>query len=273
MELMIVIGIIAILSSILLPALSKAKAKAQGLCCFNNTKQLTMAWMIYADDHNGVLAYNLGAGGGSNNPPMSLNWVNNVLDWSTSGTTSSDNTNTVKLVETGIGPYASKDANIYRCPADRVLSDVQKAAGWSARVRSYSMNAMIGDAGSSSQAGVNKNNPDYVQFFKIFAIPRPSDIFVFVDEHPDSIDDGYFLNSQDNYKWRSLPASYHNGAGTFSFTDGHAELHRWRRQSTQPTADPYAAHLPITILPNDTQDFDWVMSAMSVERRSDSYHY
>src|SRR6476659_5802698 len=82
MELMIVIGIIAILSSILLPALSKAKAKAQGLACLNNTKQLTTAWMIYADDHNGVLAYNLGAGGGSNNPPMSLNWANNVLDWS-----------------------------------------------------------------------------------------------------------------------------------------------------------------------------------------------
>src|SRR5436190_758245 len=73
MELMIVIAIIAILSSILLPALSRAKSKAQAILCLNHTKQLTMAWMIYADDHNGLLAYNLGSG--STNIPMSLNWV------------------------------------------------------------------------------------------------------------------------------------------------------------------------------------------------------
>jgi prepilin-type N-terminal cleavage/methylation domain-containing protein len=272
-ELMTVVAIIAILSSILLPALSKAKAKAQGLTSLNNTKQLTVAWMIYADDHNGVLAYNLGATITSNNPPMELNWVNNVLDWSTTSPTSSDNTNSSKLVETGIGPYASKDPNIYRCPSDRALSDVQKGAGWSSRVRSYSMNAMIGDAGAYSQGGYNKNNPEYVQFFKYAAIPRPSDIFVFVEEHADSIDDGYFVNNADYLAWKNLPASHHDGAGTFSFTDGHGENHRWRRQSTQPLAEPYASRLPIKLSPNDIQDFDWVVSAMSVERHSESYHY
>jgi prepilin-type N-terminal cleavage/methylation domain-containing protein/prepilin-type processing-associated H-X9-DG protein len=267
-ELIIVIAIIAILSSILLPALSKAKARAQGITCLNNTKQLTMAWMIYADDHNGVLAYNLGWS--TTNLSMNLNWVNNVLDWNV---VNSDNTNIAKVVETGLGPYASKEVNIYRCPSDRVLSDVQRAAGWSSRVRSYSMNAMIGDAGTFSQAGYNVNNPDYIQFFKYTAIPRPADIFVFLDEHPDSIDDGYFVNNSDYPRWRDLPASYHNNAGTFSFTDGHAESHRWRRESTQPPAEAGGAHLPIKLSANDLQDFEWVMSAMSVERHSESYHY
>jgi prepilin-type N-terminal cleavage/methylation domain-containing protein/prepilin-type processing-associated H-X9-DG protein len=263
-ELIIVIAIIAILSSILLPALSRAKAKAQGISCLNNTKQLTIAWVLYADEHNGVLAYNLGW---STNGSMDLNWANNVLDWNS---TNPDNTNSAKLVDTGLGPYASKEANIYRCPSDRVLSDPQKSAGWSSRVRSYSMNAMVGDAGSFSQAGYNVNNPDYVQFFKYASIPRPSDIFVFVDEHPDSIDDGYFVNNSDYPRWRDLPASYHNGAANFSFTDGHAESHHWQRQSTQPPAEPGAAHLPIKLQPDDTQDFDWVISAMSVDRHS--YH-
>jgi len=264
-ELVIVIAIIAILSSILLPALSKAKARAQGLGCLNNARQLTMAWGIYSDDHNGMLAYNLGSS--STNVPMSLNWVNNVLDWNTINT---DNTNFAKLVETGLGPYASKDANVYRCPSDRVLDDLQRSAGWESRVRSYSMNAMVGDAGAFSQAGYNVNNPDYVQFFKITAIPRPVDIFVFLDEHPDSIDDGYFVNNSEYPRWRDVPASYHNGAGTFSFTDGHVESHKWRRQSTQPPAEPRAISRK-KLLAGDLQDFEWVMHGMSVERQS--YHY
>ena len=82
------------------------------------------------------------------------------------------------------------------CPSDHALSAVQSAAGWTARIRSYSMNAMVGDAGAFSTNGININNPDYMQFFKITQIPHPSEIFVFLDEHPDSIDDGYFLESR-----------------------------------------------------------------------------
>ena len=73
------------------------------------------------------------------------------------------------------------------------MSPVQSAAGWDGRIRSYSMNAMVGDAGEFSTNGVNTNNPDYTQFFKITQIPQPTEIFVFLDEHPDSINDGYFL--------------------------------------------------------------------------------
>ena len=275
-ELLVVIAIIGVLSAILLPAISKSRARAQGMFCLNNTRQLAVAWIMYADDHDGRLAYNLGLG---STPPamagigagsgMSANWVNNVVDWSAQNP---DNTNASKLVETGLGPYMSRAASGYRCPSDNVLSPEQRQAGWNSRVRSYSMNAMIGDAGTFSATGDNQNNPDYQQFFKISAIPRSSDIFVFLDEHPDSIRDGYFLVRAEQHEWTDLPASYHNGAGSFSFADGHSELHRWRNKSTRVPAEPFAAHLPLQIT-GGLSDFYWVVSAMSVEKRSESEHY
>ena len=115
-----------------------------------------------------------------------LNWVNNVMTWGVSGPLDSDNTNLATLTDASLGPYSST-TSIYRCPADHVLSAAQSAAGWEGRIRSYSMNAMIGDAGNFSTNGVNINNPGYIQFFKITQIPQPADIFVFLDEHPDSI--------------------------------------------------------------------------------------
>ena len=129
-ELLVVIAVIAILASILLPTLAKSKTRAQAVFCLNNTKQLTLAWMTYADDHDGRLAYNLGASSVallSGATPMSLNWANNVLNWELDP----DNTNVTKLVNTGLGPYTSKAANIYRCPSDDVLSLRQEQAGWS----------------------------------------------------------------------------------------------------------------------------------------------
>jgi len=206
---------------------------------------------------------------------MSLNWANNVLNWDLS----SDNTNAAKLIASGLGPYLSGSANAYRCPSDHVLSGVQEAAGWTERVRSYSMNAMVGDAGAFSQSGLNVNNPDYVQFFQLTSIPRPENIFVFLDEHPDSIDDGYFLNRSESYQWHDLPASYHDGSASFSFADGHSEKHRWRAATTRPVARPGAAGLPIQLpktsldLRNEFADFYWVISKMSVERNPETYHY
>jgi prepilin-type processing-associated H-X9-DG protein len=274
-ELLVVIAIIAILASLILPALSRAKARAQGNFCLNNTHQLTLAWMLYADEHNGRLAYNLGQSARlnatvpavANGPQMAQNWVNNVQNWETN----SDNTNTAAVVGSGIGPYTGA-AGVYKCPSDNVLSDLQRGLGWNARVRSYSMNAMIGDAGTFTQSGFNLNFPDYTQFFKATSIPQPSDIFVFLDEHPDSIDDGYFLNSYSDSStngpmWTDLPASYHNGAGSFSFADGHSELHRWKNKSTIQPAVAYGIKpaLPMQIT-GGAKDFWWVLYHMSIER-------
>ncbi len=263
LELLVVVAMIAVLAAMLMPAISKAKVRSQAVACLNNNRQLATAWLLYADDHNDRLAYNLG---GPNRTSVAartnLNWVNNILDWSTSN---SDNTNTATITEASLSPYANRAVGIYRCPSDQALSAIQRQAGWSGRVRSYSMNAMVGDAGELSATGINLNNPDYVQFFRLSAIPRPANIFVFLDEHPDSINDGYFLNKAEYHEWVDLPASYHNGAATFSFADGHSQLRRWEHARTKKPPQPDAANLPLYVPSSETTDFNWVVSHMSIE--------
>lgn len=262
-ELLVVIALIGILAALLLPALGKAKSRAQGIVCLGNTRQLCYAWILYANDHEDRLAYNMGMIPSSRPSAMrtSLNWVNNVMTWELD----SDNTNTATITEASLGPYANRSLPIYRCPSDNVLHKVQREAGWTGRIRSYSMNAMVGDAGEISRSGSNTNNPGYVQFFKMAAILKPSDIFVFVDEHPDSIDDGYFLNQVTRREWHDLPASYHDGAATFSFSDGHARLKRWQVASTLAPARPNVVTLPLYVPKNSAADFNWVTEHMSIE--------
>ena len=127
------------------------------------------------------------------------------------------------------------------------------------------MNAMIGDAGELSESGANANNPHYVQFFRITDIPRPSDIFVFVEEHPDSINDGYFLNRYYVNHWNDLPASDHNGAAPFAFADGHAQLHRWVEGSTQQPLKPDAVQFPLALADSQTTDLNWVLTHTSIK--------
>jgi prepilin-type N-terminal cleavage/methylation domain-containing protein/prepilin-type processing-associated H-X9-DG protein len=260
-ELLVVMAIIGILAAILLPALAQARARAHAIICLNNTRQLVLAWQVYATGHNDELPYNLGMAGSSLRTP--LNWVNNVMTWDLS----SDNTNLDTLTHSGLGPFLGGSTRVYRCPSDGVLSSVQRAAGWEARIRSYSMNAMIGNAGDFSTNGFNINNPDYTQFFKLPAILQPSEIFVFLDEHPDSINDGYFLERDYYPEWHDLPASYHNGNTAFSFADGHSELHHWVEPNTVAPAAPNAANLPIPVPANSRSDLEWVMDHMSIETK------
>ena len=274
LELLTVIAMIALLAAILLPALSQARERARAMICLNNTKQLLLAWHIYAADSGERLPYNLGLAGSTFR--TDLNWVNNVMSWDLSP----DNTNLATITHASLGPFVSGNTAIYRCPSDNALSSIQQAAGWTARIRSYAMNAMVGDAGTFSTNGFNINNPGYQQFFKLTQIPQPSDVFVFLDEHPDSIDDGYFLNkspqesdgyvvttSHNDAEWTHLPASYHNSAAALSFADGHSALHRWGQPATVVPPLPNAANLPIWIPSNPASglaDFNWVLDHMSV---------
>jgi len=254
-ELLVVVAIIGILAGLLLPALAANKAKARGLFCQNNNKHLVTAWLMYADDNSQFLPYNLGGGAAR----TGSNWAAGVLDWELSA----DNTNLANLTEAALGSYVSKVSTIYRCPSDSVLSALQRGAGWSSRARSYSMNASVGNAGEITSSGVNTNNPGHVQFFRLTSMPAPGRIFVFLDEHPDSISDGYFVNRSYYPEWIRLPASWHNGAATFSFADGHTEIYHWKCASTMPPPLPDAAGLPIDVS-DDPRDFNWIIAHMSV---------
>jgi prepilin-type processing-associated H-X9-DG protein len=158
---------------------------------------------------------------------------------------------------------------MYHCPADGALSDIQRQAGWTQRVRSVSMNAMVGDPGALLQQGANLNNTNYQQFLKESDIPDPSSVFVFLDEHPDSINDGYFLIT-DSDTWNDLPASYHNGGGSFSFADGHAVIHHWQCASTVQPPVPDIG-LPIWLRSSDETDFYWVLQHSSTTRATSNW--
>jgi len=260
----VIIALIAALAALLLPTLNRARSRAQGYQSVSNTRQLLLAWILYSDDHNGRLAYNLGGAKGGKDPATKTerNWVNNNLDWEV--TAGSDNTNTATLTQSGLGPYTGKVAGIYRCPADKVLSQRQRQAGWTARVRSYSMNAMVGDAGELSAEGHNENNPHYVQFFRLTDIPLPAEIFVFVEEHPDSINDGYFLNRFYDKHWIDLPSSDHSGAAPFAFADGHAQLRRWQDASTLQPQAADSIEFPVAVSAGEVTDWSWVMQHTSI---------
>jgi prepilin-type processing-associated H-X9-DG protein len=260
-ELLTVVAIIGLLASMLLPTLARAKAQGQQAFCLNNLKQMGLAMALYADDFDDSLPYNLGASeikrmlaAGRN-----YNWASSVLNWELDA----DNTNTVLNTRASLGEYLGGSARVFRCPSDNALSQIQRGAGWSERSRSISMNAMVGDAGEFLAGDENKNNPHYHQYRKNREFISASEIFTFVEEHPDSINDGYFLNRAARYEWNDLPASWHKGSANFVFGDGHAENHRWMNASTRKPNRPDGANLPFGLGPEERQDFYWLMKRTS----------
>ena len=244
-ELLVVLAIIAILAALLLPALGRSKARAEGITCANNIRQLSVAWHLYSDDNRELIVNNHGV-------PETLarrqTWANNVEDW----VDGDDNTNLVYLTDSKLGPYANRATKIYKCPSDREL------AANGERIRTMSMNAQVGNPGENT----NRFNPLYVQFFKQTDISNPAGIFVFLDEHCDSINDGFFVNRLENYVWGNLPGSYHNGAVNLSFADGHVQSHRWVVPETvQPPRANVVRGRQIPAAP--ATDFDWLKERMS----------
>lgn len=256
-ELLVVMAILAVLASLLLPVLGRARARGQGAVCQGNHRQLGVALHLYAADAEDRLPNNFGAAGTREAIESGRfdNWANSLLNWELDP----GNTNVAWLRAGGLGPSVAGGVEVFRCPADFAVSPLQRRAGWSRRARSVSLNAMVGNAGEFMVGYSNTNNPAYRQYLRLGDIRAPSGIFTFIDEHPDSINDGYFLNRVEYREWIDLPASHHDGAASLAFADGHTEQRRWRLAQTRPPARPDAAQLPIEIGPGEGADFEWLM--------------
>lgn len=245
-ELLVVIAVIAILAALLLPALSRSRLRAESTQCSSNLKQLGWAWTMYADENSDALVNNHGV-------PETLsrrqNWVNNVQDWESSD----ENTNLTLLTSGKLARYLSQSVGVFKCPSDR------EPAPNGPHIRSMSMNALVGDPGELT----NRFNPSYVQFFRKSAISRPAGIFVFLDEQADTLNDGFFVNTLDEPFWGNLPGSYHGGAVSLAFADGHNETHKW---GVPGTIRPVARKRISRFAADPPDDFLWLKERTSFKR-------
>lgn len=247
------------------PRLARASMAALGITCVDNQRLAVSAWQQYAADHSDHLVNNFTI-------PEVLNtinngkfdtWALNILDW----TTASANTNLTQFQNGKLFPYLQGNTSAFKCPADNFLSSAQIAKQWSGRIRSYSMNNFMGK-NSASDSATNSGLSGWVsgkrQFLKTAGIPNPGNTIVFLDEHPDSINDGFFIENESSFQWSDLPASHHNGGCGFGFADGHGEIHLWTYNGTKvPVRYNFTGAPPITT--STRGDFLWVTSRMTVD--------
>jgi len=238
-ELLVVIAIIAILAGMLLPALARAKEKSKGIRCLNNTKQLMLAWRMYVEDNRDKLPFAY-CDDVRSNPNYPYAWMHGIEDWNNGN---ADNWNITNTIAQGcIYRYTGNTPEIYRCPADKytVTPTSGPYRGQAVvRCRSNSMNSWVGmNQGDWTWFG----GPEFRKYVNMsdFVDPGPTLTWVLVDEHPDSLNDGFFCVDMNNYPRFSgtvlpdCPASYHNGACGFAFVDGHSEIHKWLDARTKP---------------------------------------
>jgi prepilin-type processing-associated H-X9-DG protein len=260
-ELMAVIVTAVFLGALVLPLLAKGNTGSREAVCLNHHRLLVRACILYSQDFNDRLPnnYTIPATDGAITSGAFDNWANNVMTWGASGSVEDLSNTNVNWAQKGLlSSYLHTNSSVFKCPSDIYLSAAQRSKGWHARLRSVSMNGFVGAASSSPTDQTNLHawvDPSYRQFLKLTQIPQPTSTFVTLDEHPDSINEGFFIVSISGTQWGDLPASYHDGACGFSFADGHSEMHKWLSATSR-----YPVKFSYSTRPFDAagrMDFQW----------------
>jgi type II secretory pathway pseudopilin PulG len=252
-ELLVVIAIIAILAAMLLPALAAAKSRAQAINCVSNTKQLQVGWEMYATDNQEYMVPNAPYSYAPND-----SWCPNAktagagMDWNYD----MGNTNKVPFTTTIIAPYMGNQLGVYRCPADAYPSKN------GTRLRDYSMQGQVGNLYCKANTlSMNASATAYVKVSDISGAPGPSDVIVFLEEHPDSllndVFDGYLQVDSSGGYFPDVPGSNHKWNAGMSFVDGHSEMHKWSTSVLHIPVTPAPASGPLSSVYAGAANADW----------------
>lgn len=260
-ELLVVIAIIAILAGLLLPALGKAKIKAQAIKCMSNTKQLQLSWIMYAGDNSDLIAPVDGTDYGNGGSPATWakQWCGGSMGWNGNTLNATDPT---PITSGLIYPYNNSLA-IYKCPADKsAVNGVPKVRSLAASTAFKTSNF-----GGASLQVLGQPGVQYRLYTKTTAIVKPTETWVFIDENPISINDSAFaiVITPPNSTTASepdVPTDTHGGATGMSFADGHSIVHKWKSPlSTMATASKPAGFASD---PTFVSDMKWFSENTSV---------